>query len=391
MPRRRREAGTGTIRQLPSGRYQAIFRHDGERAVKTVDTKAAAQLWLKAQTRALANGTWTRPSTGSATVVESKAPRFGDYSEQWLQDRNLRPKTDQEYRRLLKAWVLPTFRTMRLDTITVEDVKTWYRTLPADKPTQRARAYSLLRSILQAALQDDVIAANPARIRGAGQVKRATKTEVPTPQQIQALADHMAPKHPTHTKYRLLILTLAYCGLRFGEATELRRGDILTEANGTPIALQISRAVVHVKDEPPIVGPPKTEAGIRQVTIPPHIRGDLAAYLHTLPDDPAQLIFPGLHGQHMRASTLQKVYYEARKHEDVGLPHLRVHDLRHFAASLAAASGTSLASLQARLGHASPAVALRYQHPLQGEDEAIAAHMSNVVVLPVKVQEQQAN
>jgi hypothetical protein len=55
----------------------------------------------------------------------------------------------------------------------------------------------------------------------------------------------------------------------------------------------------------------------------------------------------------------------------VGVPALRFHDLRHTAATLAAASGTSLKALMARIGHSSAAAALRYQHVIDGQDAEI--------------------
>jgi Phage integrase family len=54
---------------------------------------------------------------------------------------------------------------------------------------------------------------------------------------------------------------------------------------------------------------------------------------------------------------------------------LRFHDLRHTAATLAAASGTSLKALMARIGHASAAAALRYQHVIDGQDAEIVGYL----------------
>jgi len=53
----------------------------------------------------------------------------------------------------------------------------------------------------------------------------------------------------------------------------------------------------------------------------------------------------------------------------------RSYDLRHTAATLAAASGTSLKALMARIGHASAAAALRYQHVIDGQDADIVRYL----------------
>src|SRR5207237_5062796 len=59
---------------------------------------------------------------------------------------------------------------------------------------------------------------------------------------------------------------------------------------------------------------------------------------------------------------------------EVGMTGFRFHDLRHTAATLAAASGTSLKALMARIGHASAAAALRYQHVIDGQDADIVRY-----------------
>ena len=87
------------------------------------------------------------------------------------------------------------------------------------------------------------------------------------------------------------------------------------------------------------------------------------------PDDDA-LLFPAHHGGHLAKSTLSRHFYAARA--VAGRPDLRFHDLRHTGAVLAAATGASLAELMGRLGHGTPAAALRYQHVAADRDQAIA-------------------
>ena len=84
----------------------------------------------------------------------------------------------------------------------------------------RAHAYSLLRTIMNTALADDVIPANPCRVRGAGSVKRARQIREASLAELEAITLAMPPR------YRLMVLLAAWCALRFGELTELRRSDI---------------------------------------------------------------------------------------------------------------------------------------------------------------------
>jgi len=60
---------------------------------------------------------------------------------------------------------------------------------------------------------------------------------------------------------------------------------------------------------------------------------------------------------------------------ELGMSGFRFHDLRHTAATLAAASGASLKALMARIGHASAAAALRYQHVIDGQDADIVRYL----------------
>ena len=71
---------------------------------------------------------------------------------------------------------------------------------------------------------------------------------------------------------------------------------------------------------------------------------------------------------------MTKLYTKARA--AAGRPDLRLHDLRHTGATLAAPTGATLAELMARLGHSTPQAALRYQHAAQGRDTEIARLLS---------------
>ena len=371
---KRQARGAGSIRTLPSGRHQARVKVEGvlHSAPHTFDTRQAAQIWLNKQHRAIAAGTW-QPPTKQPLVDDGKAPRFADYAETWLVQRGLKPRTVEAYRHLLDTHLLPVWGGRRIDAIKVTDVKAWFATLDSSTPTTRAHTYALLRAILQTAYQDDLIAANPCRIRGAGQVKRSTKTAVPTVEQVQALADGMPSP-----KYKVMVLVAAWCGLRFGELTELRRNDVLFDGQ-TPVALAVRRAVVRVEGRFE-VGTPKSDAGVRDVVIPPHIRTDVQAYLDTLPAAGDVLLFPGSrNGTHMAPSSLYKPFYRVR--EAMGLDSLRWHDLRHFSGTTAAQTGATLAEVMDRLGHSTTQAAMRYQHAAAGRDAAIAEAMSNVIPL----------
>jgi integrase len=78
----------------------------------------------------------------------------------------------------------------------------------------------------------------------------------------------------------------------------------------------------------------------------------------------------------LQASTVYKVFKRARA--AIGRPELRWHDLRHVGAVYAAHAGATVPDLMHRLGHSTPAMAMRYQHASQDRDAEIAAALSNL-------------
>jgi integrase len=213
-----------------------------------------------------------------------------------------------------------------------------------------------------------LISANPCMIPGAAQTDRVVNIKPASIAELDAIAAAM-PR-----KYKALVLLAGWAALRFGELAELRRGDI-----------DIERGVVHVRravttrEGSVWIGEPKSDAGKRDVYLPPHIIPALTEHLEKYVSPGTEsLLFPAASGErHLAASTLYKPYKRARK--AAGRPDLRFHDLRHTGSVLAAATGASLAELMQRLGHSTVGASLRYQHAAQGRDQAIARALSALV------------
>lgn len=356
----RRENGAGTIRRLPSKRFQARFRGpDGvmRPASVTFDTKGDAQAWLDGQARDVRRGFWQPETKRTVSTLNG-------YAEAWLAERDLKPSTRSHYRKLLDVLILPPLGGLPLDRIDPAAVRGWYATLDPSTPTRRAHAYSLLRAIFTTAVSEDLVSANPCRIRSAGSAKKQHRSRPATLGELAALTEAIAGR------YKAMVQLAAWCGLRFGELAELRRRDVDLEAG----VVHVERGVTRV-DGQMVVGSPKSEAGRRVVSVPPHLLPLLEDHLtaHTGPAADA-LLFPGKGGQHMQPSTLYRVFYPAR--EAAGRPDLRFHDLRHTGATLAAATGATLAELMARLGHSTPQAAMVYQHAAADRDRAIAEALS---------------
>jgi integrase len=323
-----------------------------------------ARAWLTAERRRIDAGTWIPPERRNEA---REVATFGAFAAAWLADRPLKPSTRDLYRRLLDQRILPTLAEVPLKDITPLTIRQWYAKLPPELPTRRAHAYALVRTILGSAVTDDLIAANPAHIRGAGGTRRAHQIKPATLAELEAIAASLP------ARYRLMMLLASWCAMRFGELIELRRSDIDVKAG----KIMIRRAAVDVNGQT-FVGTPKSSAGIRDVSIPPHllpaVRDHLAAFTEW---GKGGLLFPGPEGDHLDHSRFFRVWNRARK--AAGRPDLRFHDLRHTGAVLAAQTGATLAELMSRLGHSTPTMALRYQHAAQDRDAEIARLLSEMI------------
>jgi integrase len=285
-----------------------------------------------------------------------------------LAHRPLKDRTREHYRKLLDQHVIPAFGSMPLSSISIDDVRGWYSRFSTKTPTVRSHSYGLLRTILGTAVNDGKIGLNPCVIRGAGATKRVHKIRPASLSELETITKAMP------AQYQAMILLASWCALRFGELTELRRRDLtLGEDDGV---IRVERGVVRVADGFQVTTP-KSDAGTRDVAIPPHLVPTLRAHLEThVGPGSDTLLFPAKHGGHLAPATLYRRFHTAR--DAANLPDLRFHDLRHSGAVLAARTGATLAELMGRLGHSTPQAAMRYQHAAEGRDKQIAALLSKL-------------
>jgi len=372
MARKRRES-FGSLRKLPSGRYQASYvGADGARytAPSTFDNMTDARAWLSAQSVKIHGGEWLPP-----TIVARKSESFDTYARDWIERRRvkgqpLRPRTREEYLRLLSG-PLAALADSPMDKMTRDQIDRWHSDQSkAGALTQTSRAYALIKAVMADAVDRGVIAETPARVRGGASPTTGRKVLPPTETELAALHEAMVPT------YRALVTVAASGGLRYGELTELRRKDITRRPSGAA-TLRIERAVVFVK-EGPIVGPPKSSAGVRSVTLPNDASAELFAHLDQYVDsDPDALVFGDVDGEHMPMWKFAPHWRRARV--AAGRADLGVHALRHYALTrFAATPGATLAAIMGRAGHSTVATAMNYQHAAADLDAELAQRMSEI-------------
>jgi integrase len=354
----RKTRSFGSIRRLPSGRWQARYRGpDGllRSAPQTFANKADASKWLALTQAELLRGGWIDPEAG-------RVP-FPAYAAEWIDERpGLRPKTIQLYRYLLRAHLRDAFGSATIAGITEADVRRWRANMLSAgvTPVTAAKAYRLLKSILATAVDDGLIRRNPCRIKGAS-TETSPERPVLTIGEVYALADAIDPR------YRALILLACFCGLRWGELAGLQRADIDCDRR----TVRIARQLCEVAGRQPFLAPPKSEAGKRTVSIPSLIMADISSHLGTFTKPEADaLIFTSPHGLPLRHTNFRRRTWRAAL-DATGLT-IHLHDLRHTGNQLVAEAGANPRELMERMGHSTSRAALIYLHSTSARQHHLA-------------------
>ena len=203
----------GNVRKLPSGRFQARYTGpDGHTysarretgGPLTFDTRGDAEAWLALRHSEILRNEWLPPAAPKAAPITLRR-----YADAWLTSRGLEDTTREHYAQLLRDHVDPAFGDLAVTLIAPASVRAWHAELAKSTgPTARAHAYGLLRTIMNTAVADELITANPCRVRGAGQSKRVKKIVPATLAELEILTK------ATPAKYQLLVLLAAWCGPR---------------------------------------------------------------------------------------------------------------------------------------------------------------------------------
>lgn len=361
----------GKVRKLPSGRLQASYvGPDGDRytAPLTFDTLTDAKAWLAGVRGEIQSERWTSPKA-VATIQAERAQLFGEYAEAWLKGRDLRPRTSDEYGRLIRG-PLAELSPLPLASLTPARVRTWHTTqLATGRRTQTTRAYGLLNAIMRTAVVDELVVRNPCLVEGAQTKTTGRKVVPPTDGELETILETITPK------YRALVIIAAVGGLRYGEATALRAKDVTVERDeaGTVAAvrLNVERGVVRTA-EGIVPGDTKTAAGVRKVGIFGEDAAIVADHVRGLIGD--ALLFPAADGVSFLAQSAFWKHWDAAR-KTAGRGDMPFHALRHYAGTRYAQAGATPRETMARLGHSSMGAAMRYQHAGNRDDE-LAARMS---------------
>jgi integrase len=358
----------GSIRRLPSGRWQARFRDPtGHTHTKTFASRGDASRYLATARVDIDRGDWFDPTAGQQTLEA--------FATSWLATRRVRgrpitPRTRERYEGVLRTHLIPALGNVPLRDLDPGRIRRWYTELNGrgkPGPATVAKCYRLLHAICATAVVEGEMPRNPCMIPGAS-AESSPERPIATIQQVFALAEAVGER------WRALVLLATFCGLRFGELAALTRDHLDLDNATVTVVEDLDELSGRLQR-----GEVKSPASRRSVAIPAVILPDLERHLaaYAAPGHRGLVFVGAKRGQLRRGNFRRSVWVPAV--ESVGIPSLRFHDLRHTGNTLAAATGASTRELMTRMGHASSRAALIYQHATRDRDAAIAAALSDLV------------
>lgn len=355
MPKKR---GFGSVRKLASGRWQARYLgSDGvlRPAPQTFDRKRDAEQHLADVQSDRARGRWVDPRAGSVTLAV--------YGERWINEHpSLEQSTSERYISAFRLYLLPYLGHLAINEIDAASVRQWYsqRLREGKGRPSVAKAYRLLRAMLNTAVDDDLVSRNPCRVRGAGEDGSPERPTLRVDQVYSVLSE--MPE-----RFRAMVLLATFTTLRLGELAALRRRDLdLTQGWVT-----VSRGLVELSTGRLVIKGPKSDAGNREVGIPTELLPELRKHVEWFAQPgPDGHVFVGPKGGYIRRQNFRRLWVAAVGR--AGVTHVHFHDLRHTGNKLAAESGANLRELMERMGHSSPRAALIYLHGAKDRQRAIA-------------------
>ena len=322
------------------------FDQDGKRHLKTFKAQRAAKAWLAKTQHEVSQGTHTPEST-SITVAEA--------GEAWIaqaETDGLERSTIRQYRQHLDLHIAPFLGATKLAQLTPATVQGFRNRLHSEGRSRAMvkRATSSLGAILANAMTTGKVARNVVREQSQRRQHRTEKrhdarlqvgVDLPTKDEIRAMLNC------AKGRWRPLILTAIFTGLRASELRGLRWGDV-----------DLSEATVTVRqraDRWNRIGSPKSDAAKRTVPLAPLVVNTLREWQLACPKSELDLVFPNASG---RPEQVAAIHYRglgplqrAAGITDSDKPKYGLHSLRHAAASLFIEEGFSPKRVQALMGH----------------------------------------
>ena len=338
---------------------------EGRRVLRTFLTKREADAFRTEMGYEVSQGTHSR---ASASI------RVAQAGKEWVKQGELdglERATLREYRNHLKHHINPLLGTVKLSDLSVPTVNNFRNRLLEHGCSQAMakKALGSLGALIATAQDNGRVSRNVVR-EMTGRRKRGTKrhkkrVEIPTKDEIRSMLNE-AEGH-----WRPLIVTAIFTGFRASELRGLSWEHV-----------DFDNKVIHVRqraDRWNEIGTPKSEAGTRDVPIPPMVVNTLKEWKLACPEGPLDLVFPNGRGNIENLGNIHRRGFGALQIacgivKDDGKPKYGIHALRHAAASLFIEQGLTAKRVQVIMGHSSIQMTFdTYGHLFPSPDDDQAA------------------
>ena len=339
-------------------------------------------------------------------VIDGKSLKFSEFTEIWKRDygsKELAPTTYARYLAILKTRILPYFGKFKLDKIRPTDIMKFYDMLESDtqikrlknnrgerlkKPLSRKTIlehHRLLRAMLHKAVYWQLIVNNPAERVQPPKVHKP-KRRYYDDEQCKVLLENLEQLNADNIKYKVAIIITIFTGVRLGELMGLEWQDIDFK-NGI---ISINKASQYLADKGVFTKEPKTESSVREVAIPTFVISLLEEYKLWYEEQKSlygelwtnsNRLFVQADGKPMHPDTISKWFVKFV--ENIGLPVINFHGLRHTNATLLISQNIDIAVVAARLGHAQITTTLNfYVHPVISHNKVAGNVLQNLLLTP---------
>jgi integrase len=362
----------------------SIFKHKGKGlwcSVLTVGAKADGKpirRYVYGKTQAEVRQKLEALKRQHSAGIDATSTRrtLGEWLDTWLEvyaKPAIRESTYVGYEAAARIHIKPRIGRVQLSQLKAEHVDRMISGMANEGLTvsQQGKAYTTLRRAMNVAMKRRVVTANPCQLVDSPNYK-PPKAGALTDEQVAALIAE-ARERP---EYPLVALAIA-SGFRLGELLGLQWPDIDFK-NGTATVRRAQSEIRGVLS----YGEPKTEAGLRTITLDEHTLAVLSDHRKAMlaaGRDMQGLVFVTSHGNPIRRSRFRTdVWYQLLA--DAGLPRVKFHLLRHTSATLMLKKGVHPKIAQARLGHSKIEVTLNtYSHVTSGMDAAAASLLGDAI------------
>jgi integrase len=346
-------------------------------------TQDAAQEWLDSLHSSAARG--IDPTAATQTLAEYGTTHMA------LALRGLEPKTTDPYLAGWRLRVVPALGHLPVTMVTngAVDRTTYAWIADGEGRSTVKNTLAVLVRVMEQAVRDGLVTANPARIKGWQRQYQLAEDELDDPRSLalrnwaalQELAGALvARSHEQFAGWGDVVTFSACTAARIGEVSGVRVKDIDTRNWIWTLRRQTTPSPGGLAD--------KNTKGktARRVPLIEEIRPMVAQRLLALRDKPDARLFTGPRGGRITTAVLRDATHWDEVVNSLGYEHLRRHDLRHTGLTWMADAGVPLHVLRLIAGHGSLHTTQRYLHPdlqaVLNAGRAVSNHLTKTPGLP---------